>query len=186
MSNPDDYGFHPAVTNKPYYYVVFRSWTGMCHTALVLGAIKRGKDCYIAKFSKGKIYYMYIAIFRRKELLYSHFSRGGMARGKDYYITPKTICWHPTNMSRGLLTRGPKGHISCTRVLCAAFVDGLDRTAFFVFWSARKTRTGWRKFRSCFLSSFVEFCSTISEEKSKMYQPIRGFFIRSAWKTQTW
>ena len=28
--------------------------------------------------------------------------------------------------------------------------------------------------RSCFLSSFVEFLSAVSEEKSKMYQPIRG------------
>ena len=28
--------------------------------------------------------------------------------------------------------------------------------------------------RSCFLSSFVEFCSAVSEEKSKMSQPIRG------------
>ena len=28
--------------------------------------------------------------------------------------------------------------------------------------------------RSCFLSSFVEFCSVVSEEKSKMSQPIRG------------
>ena len=28
--------------------------------------------------------------------------------------------------------------------------------------------------RFCFLSSFVEFCSAVSEEKSKMSQPIRG------------
>ena len=28
--------------------------------------------------------------------------------------------------------------------------------------------------RSCFLSSFVEFHSAVSEEKSKMFQPIRG------------
>ena len=28
--------------------------------------------------------------------------------------------------------------------------------------------------RSCFLLSFVEFCSAVSEEKSKMSQPIRG------------
>ena len=28
--------------------------------------------------------------------------------------------------------------------------------------------------RSCFLSSFVEFHSAVSEEKSKMSQPIRG------------
>ena len=31
-----------------------------------------------------------------------------------------------------------------------------------------------RTLRSCFLSSFVEFCSVVSEEKLKMSQPIRG------------
>ena len=29
--------------------------------------------------------------------------------------------------------------------------------------------------RSCFLSSFFEFCSAVEEEKSKMFQPIRGW-----------
>ena len=29
--------------------------------------------------------------------------------------------------------------------------------------------------RSCFLSSFVEFCSAVSEKRSKMSQPIRGW-----------
>ena len=42
------------------------------------------------------------------------------------------------------------------------------------FQSARKTQTWYRTLKSCFLSSFVEFCSTVSEEKSKMSQPIRG------------
>ena len=40
--------------------------------------------------------------------------------------------------------------------------------------------------RSCLLSSFVEFLSAVSEEKSKMSQPIRGrvaiLFFQSAWK----
>ena len=31
-----------------------------------------------------------------------------------------------------------------------------------------------RMLRSCFLSSFIEFRSGVSEEKSKMSQPIRG------------
>ena len=39
---------------------------------------------------------------------------------------------------------------------------------------ARKTQTWQRTLRSCFLSSFVEFRSAVSEEKSKMSQPIRG------------
>ena len=42
------------------------------------------------------------------------------------------------------------------------------------FPSARKTQTWFRALRSCFLSSFVEFRSAVSEEKSKISQPIRG------------
>ena len=37
-----------------------------------------------------------------------------------------------------------------------------------------KTQTWLRTLRSCFLSSFFEFRSAFSEEKSKMSQPIRG------------
>ena len=37
-----------------------------------------------------------------------------------------------------------------------------------------KTRTWERMLRSFFLSNFDEFCSAVSEEKSKMPQPIRG------------
>ena len=45
----------------------------------------------------------------------------------------------------------------------------------FVFPINLKTQTRLRMLRSCFLSSFVEFCSVVSEEKSKMSQPIRGW-----------
>ena len=48
------------------------------------------------------------------------------------------------------------------------------RAAILFFRSARKTQTWKRTLRSCFLSSFVEFCSAVSEKKSKMSQPIRG------------
>ena len=47
------------------------------------------------------------------------------------------------------------------------------RAAIF-FRTARKTQTWWKTLRSCFLSSFVEFRSAVSEEKSKMSQLIRG------------
>ena len=47
------------------------------------------------------------------------------------------------------------------------------RTAILFFRLARKTQTSWRTLWSCLLSSFVEFCSAVSE-KSKMSQPIRG------------
>ena len=48
------------------------------------------------------------------------------------------------------------------------------RAAILFFWSAQKTQTWKRALRSCFLSSFAEFRSVVSEEKSKMSQPIRG------------
>ena len=48
------------------------------------------------------------------------------------------------------------------------------RAAILFFRSTRKTQTWQRTLRSCFLSSFVEFGSAVSEEKSKMSQPIRG------------
>ena len=44
------------------------------------------------------------------------------------------------------------------------------RAAILFFRSARKTQT----LRSCFLSSFFQFGSAVSEEKSKMSQPNRG------------
>ena len=45
---------------------------------------------------------------------------------------------------------------------------------YFVFLIGPKIQTWKRMLRSCFLSSFFEFCSAVSEEKSKMSQPIRG------------
>ena len=48
------------------------------------------------------------------------------------------------------------------------------RVAILFFRLARKTQSRYRTLRSCFLSSFVKFRSAISEEKSKMSQPIRG------------
>ena len=48
------------------------------------------------------------------------------------------------------------------------------RVAILFFRSAPKnTNLVYRALRYCFLSSFVEFCSAVSE-KSKMSQPIRG------------
>ena len=74
-----------------------------------------------------------------------------------------------------IITRGPKGHISCTWVplMCHLF-DVSARTAIFVYWSARKTQSWKRTLGSCFLSSFIEFHSVVLEEKLKMSQPIRG------------
>ena len=64
------------------------------------------------------------------------------------------------------------------------------RAAILFIQSARKTKIWWRTLRSCFLSSFVEFRLVVSEEKSKMSQPIRGqgrhLVFRSARKTLTW
>ena len=49
-----------------------------------------------------------------------------------------------------------------------------DRAVILFFRSAQKTQTWSRALRSCFLSSFIEFRSAVSEEKSKMSRPIRG------------
>ena len=48
------------------------------------------------------------------------------------------------------------------------------KAAILYFRSARKTQTWYKTLRSCFLSSFDEFHSAVSEEKWKMSQPIRG------------
>ena len=41
-------------------------------------------------------------------------------------------------------------------------------------WHKKKHKTWQRTLKSCFLPSFIEFRSAVSEEKSKMSQPIRG------------
>ena len=48
------------------------------------------------------------------------------------------------------------------------------RAAILFLRSARKIQNWYRTLRSCSLSIFVEFRSAVSEEKSKMSQPIRG------------
>ena len=68
----------------------------------------------------------------------------------------------------------PKGpHIVHLSTMCHLF-GGFAKAAILFFRSARKTQTWKRMLRSSFLSSFVEFHSAVSEEKSKMPQPIRG------------
>ena len=56
--------------------------------------------------------------------------------------------------------------------------EAMAAILFFRF--ARKTQTWKRTLRSCFPSSFVAFCSAVSEEKSKMSQAMRipgGYFV---------
>ena len=72
------------------------------------------------------------------------------------------------------INKRPKGpHIVHLSTMCHLFEESA-KADIFVYWSARKTQTRKRMLRSCFLSSFVEFRSAVSEEKSKMSQPIRG------------
>ena len=47
------------------------------------------------------------------------------------------------------------------------------RVAILFFRSTRKTQNWYRTLRSCFLPSFVESCSEVSEVKSKISQQIR-------------
>ena len=57
----------------------------------------------------------------------------------------------------------PKGpHNVHLSTMCYLF-DGSARVAIFVYWSAKKNA---RKKRSCFPSTFVEFRTVVSEEKS--------------------
>ena len=79
-----------------------------------------------------------------------------------------------TLKSYRLINKRPKGpHIVHLSTMCHLFEESA-REAIFVFWSAWKTQTWWKTLRSCFLSSFVEFRSEVSEEKSKMSPPFRG------------
>ena len=72
------------------------------------------------------------------------------------------------------LNKRPKGprivHLS---TMCHLFEQSA-MADIFVYWLARKTQTRKRMLRSCFLSSFVEFCSAVKEDKSKISHPIRG------------
>ena len=71
-------------------------------------------------------------------------------------------------------TSGPKGRISCTRVQCATFFRNLPRRTFlFTDWP-EKQKLGRGRWDLASLSNFVEFRSAVSQEKSKMSQPIRG------------
>ena len=67
---------------------------------------------------------------------------------------------------------GPKNTNVVEDVEILLHVNLLNSILFFQ--SARKTPAWWRTFRSCFLSSFVEFQLAVTEEKSKMSQSIRS------------
>ena len=74
------------------------------------------------------------------------------------------------------LNKRPKGpHIVHLSTMCNLF-DGLARAAILFFRSAQKHQLGRGRWtlKSFFLSSFVAGRSAVSEEKSKMSQPIRG------------
>ena len=66
------------------------------------------------------------------------------------------------------------GHVSCTRVQCATFVDGSARTVIFVFQSVQKTKTTCKRASGTCFQNFIKFCSAVPEEKSNMSKQIRG------------
>ena len=72
--------------------------------------------------------------------------------------------------------------------MCQLF-DRSARAAIFVYLLAQKTQTRYRTLRSSFRSSFVEFRTAVSEEMSKLSQPIRGqgsiLIFRSTLNTNT-
>ena len=73
-----------------------------------------------------------------------------------------------------MFNKRPKGpHIVHLSTMCQLF-DRSARAEIFVYSSTWKTKTWYKTLRSCFLSSFLEFRSAVSEKKSKISQPIRG------------
>ena len=60
----------------------------------------------------------------------------------------------------------------CAMTKCLSQSEAGAAILFFRW--AQKTQTWWRTLRSCFLSSFVEFRSAVSDWKSKMSRPIKG------------
>ena len=81
------------------------------------------------------------------------------------------ICWIPFSGSCQVLLNSVQRFQRRSWICLSQSEAG---AAILFFWPARKTQTWERTVRSCFLSSFVEFCIAVSEEKSKMSQPIRG------------
>ena len=52
-----------------------------------------------------------------------------------------------------------------------------DKAIILFFWSVQITRIVWRTIRFCFLSSFIEFCSTVAEQKLIQSQSITSRVI---------
>ena len=89
-------------------------------------------------------------------------------------LLPVKFRWILFSRFNGEVNKRPKGpHIVHLSTMCHLFEESA-KADIFVYWSARKIQTRKRTLRSCFLSSFIEFCSAVSEEKLKMSQPIRG------------
>ena len=72
------------------------------------------------------------------------------------------------------LGKGRLDLVSCQRRNQKCLSQSKAGAAILFFRSAQKTQTWKKRLRSCFLSSFVEFRSAVSEKKSKMSQPIRA------------
>ena len=95
-----------------------------------------------------------------------------------------------SSRSSGKLTRGPKGHISCTWVQCASFLTDQPGQKFLFTHRPEKHKLGRRRWdlASCqvSLNSVQRFnrrsrkCLSQSEARAAI------LFFRSARKTQTW
>ena len=69
--------------------------------------------------------------------------------------------------------RPPKGHISCTWVQCATFWQ-ISQGGHLVFPIGSENTHLVEDVGILLSISFIEFRSAVSEEKSEMFQPIRG------------
>ena len=120
---------------------------------------------------------------------------GPGVRSKRHLLASRTFCKSPMETSQNWghcnnVKQGTQRATYRAPEYNVPLFDGLAMAATWFFRSARKTQTLYRTIRSRFLTSFVEFRSTVSEKMSKMFQPIRGrvglLFFRSARKSQTW
>ena len=77
------------------------------------------------------------------------------------------------NVQYIILTRGPKGHISCTWVQCATFLTDRTGRQFLFTHQPGKHKLGRRRWDLASCQCFFEFHSAVSGMKLKMSQPIR-------------
>ena len=95
-------------------------------------------------------------------------------QGQPFLYDPKTQIWYIKTLKSCFLSSFVEFLQQFQRRSRKCLCQSETRAAILFFWSAQKTQIWQRTLWSCFLSCFTEFRSVVSEEKSKMSQPIKG------------